>query len=49
MIRGTWDYFAINGYTTRVVNYELKTYDGSYEDDRDTHEVSLLLMNILNW
>nr|XP_039253969.1 uncharacterized protein LOC120331019 [Styela clava] len=47
MIVGTYDFFAINGYTTRIINYDLKPLkiEGktgseaySYSDDRDCHE-----------
>uniref|UniRef100_H2YY87 beta-glucosidase n=1 Tax=Ciona savignyi TaxID=51511 RepID=H2YY87_CIOSA len=40
-IAGTADFFAINGYTSRLVTYQDKsTWPPSYENDRDTHEVS---------
>uniref|UniRef100_H2YY88 beta-glucosidase n=1 Tax=Ciona savignyi TaxID=51511 RepID=H2YY88_CIOSA len=38
-IAGTADFFAINGYTSRLVTYQDKsTWPPSYENDRDTHE-----------
>lgn len=41
MIQGSYDFFAINGYTSRIVSYELRPLDGwvSWEFDRDTTEV----------
>jgi len=41
-IAGTYDFFALNGYTSRYVSYKLKPIDEpSYENDRDTIEVRL--------
>nr|XP_026692500.1 uncharacterized protein LOC104266271 isoform X3 [Ciona intestinalis] len=38
-IAGSADFFAINGYTSRLVTYQDKsTWPPSYENDRDTHE-----------
>ena len=39
-IAGSQDFFALNGYTTRIVTYAKKPdFPPFYEFDRDTHEV----------
>jgi len=40
-IAGSYDFFALNGYTTRLVSHHKKPDNDApnYEDDRDTHEV----------
>uniref|UniRef100_H2YTH9 beta-glucosidase n=1 Tax=Ciona savignyi TaxID=51511 RepID=H2YTH9_CIOSA len=45
-IAGTADFFAINGYTSRLVTYQDKsTWPPSYENDRDTHELVFNLVH----
>ena len=42
-IAGSYDFFALNGYTTRVVSHkERPQFPPNYEWDRDTHEVKWL-------
>ena len=39
-IAGSYDFFALNGYTTRLVSYQKKPDNiSNYEFDRDTREV----------
>ena len=39
-IAGTYDFFAVNGYTSRIVTYQDKSlWPQSYENDRNTDEV----------